>query len=372
MPSPRWPAGAEPPILAAMAAAASEAWAGPEHGASARYIETLRQMIGPDLLREVEGDAISLFLRQPRAPGTEAPPPWAWFAICPGCMKLGRTRFTAPQNGRLRLQVLRDADWLDSRFAAGETTTAIAKRLGCCATLVMDWARKHGLLTPRARGVQEFDAQVRARHQQGDAPGIIARALDDTVQHVRQSLRRQGLATNKRGHHYFERDWWIERLERRGLSKGAAAREAGIRAHTATYYVHRFGLEHITRRNVKRGKPKKHPQLHDAEQLRALLARHETYSAAAAEVGCMPTSVSHAARTLLGAPKRLYPGELPHSRDGWWSERVERGATTLEIAAEAGIQEKSARERLRLLGLLPRAYANNVAAERRIRARAAA
>lgn len=362
MPSPTWCNSPAPPIAMAIAAATAEAWDGPPDGASNRFLEAFRKMVGQEAFEEYEMRALDLFLLQPKPPeGYQAPPPWAWFQICPKCQMLKATKYTAAQNGRLKLEALRDPDWIDRRFKNGRTCSSIAKELDCTPSLVVDWAAKHGLVPPKTQSIQEFDDDVRALHQDKQAPGIIARQLETTVQQVRKSLKRQELATKKTGHVYFEREWWVERIQRQGMTVRDAAREAGIKPHACTFWLKRFGLQHLTR---NRKRPVDYPQLHDPVQLRELLRRHlDNYESVARELGCASSLVSRQARELLGKEKK-HENEVPHTDPAWWKDRIEDGKTTHELAAEAGIKEKSAREKLRVLGLLAAGYKNNLQAER--------
>jgi hypothetical protein len=186
------------------------------------------------------------------------------------------------------------------------------------------------------------------------------------VTQVRKTLSQLGLANQRAGHHYFEREWWRVRLEERGMTLLECTREAGIRPHEGAYWAKKFDLQHITKPRGRLGRRKKYPQLYDRDQLRALLEEHGTYEAVAAAIGCpTATIVSRQARKLLGYPRRWKP--VPHGRRDWWEERLARGMTTWEMAEEAGITEKTAREKLRLLELLAQAYRNNFAREKQRR-----
>lgn len=362
MPSPTWSKRAEPTVAAAIAAATHHAWMGPEEGASNRFLEALRKMVGPDVLESIEMTALRVFQLQPRAPDGYEVPPNVHLQLCPGCQRLRKTKHTAPQHGRIKLEALRDPNWLAAQFEAGRSVPAVADQLGCAPGNVIWWADKHGVKTPRAQAAFEFDGHVAHRHVAGEAPGAIARALETTVQRVRDSLRRQGLATEKKGHHYFEAEWWRERLADRGMTKLACAREAGIQAHNANYYLDKFGLQHLVDRNRRR--TRKYPQLDDAAFLRDLLRRHQdNYESAAREVGCASSYISRKARDVLGRAKKHH-NHVPHSDPQWWRARLDRGATTWEMAEEAGILETTARERLRQLGWTAEGYANNAAREK--------
>ncbi len=366
MGSPKWcEPGAATPLAAAIAAAVHQAWVGPEEEAPKRFAEALRQALTPEEFERHELLALRLFHEQPAPPdGIEAPPPSAQLELCPRCVKLRKTPYTQPQNGRLKLQALRDPDWLRGRFEGGASVQSIADQLGCSYANIKRWADVHGLSMPRTQEVENFDARVGQMHRDGEAPGAIARELDTTVERVRESLRRQGLANQKKGHHYFEEAWWVERLRHRGWTKLRAARDAGIQPHAATYYVNRFGLSKITERNRKRGRGLKYPQLADPMYLTDLLRRHgDNYASAAEEVGCAATLVSHYARKVLGRKRKVDP-DAPHSAPAWWREQLDAGRTTYELAEELGIKEKSVRERLRVLGWLDEAYRNNLVRER--------
>lgn len=369
MPSPTWcSTDGRPALAAAIAAAVFHAWDGPEEGASNRFVEALRQMVGPDELERVEMLALRVLQEQPRAPEGLDIPPSVHLQICPGCQKLRRTRHTIPQNGRLKLQALRDPEWLAKQFARRRTCKAIAEQLGCSPSLVIYWADKHGLKPPRRQAQADFDLQVATLHNAGEGPGTIARELETTVARIRTSLARQELATRKRGHHYFEAEWWRVRLEDRGLTKAAAAREAGLKAHGANYYLDKFDLQHLV--VPGRTRQRKYPQLFDPVFLRDLLRRHgDSYESAASEIGCAATLISTRARDLLGREKK-HSNNLPHSSPDWWRERLDAGLTTQEMADEADVKEGTARERLRLLGWLDEGYRNNYARERQEREKA--
>jgi len=362
MPSPKWSIAKEAPIAAAIAAAVHTAWDGPEDGRSNRFLEALRKMVGPDVLERIELSALRVFQLQMSPPdGFEIPPANAHFLICPGCQSMRRTKFTRPQNGRLKLQALRDPEWLARQFELGRSTVDVARQLECSTSLVVDWAAKHGIEPPRTMRRREFDERVAQMHRAGQGPGAIARALETTVSSVRKSLRRQGLANRKTGHVYFRPEWWRERLEA-GKTKTECAREAGIRPNAATYFINQFGLQAYTRRNAERGRRRKYPQLYDRDALLALLEKHGgKYEDVAAEIGCAPTTVSARVRKLLGIGPKWKP--VPHAKREWWEERLAMGMTTWEMAEEAGIAEKTAREKLRLLGLLDEAYRVNARRE---------
>ncbi len=355
MPSPRWSDPEEIPIAAAIAAAVHQAWDGPEEGASNRFVDALRKLVGPDMFTRTELLALRIFQLQRIAPeGFEAPPPWAWFQICPKCDRLSRTKFTQPQNGRTRLQVLRDKNWLYDQLRRGKTFAAIAADLRCNPVNVRYFAEKHGLKSNKYSDSQMLEREIRRLHAAGEAPGTIAHELETSSTQVRRVLSRLGLANIKSGHHYFRREWWRVRLEDRKMTLTACAREAGIKRHATRYYVKKFDLEHAVDRKRRRGRS--YPQLHDADYLRDLLDRHGgCYAEAAAEIGCTPSLVSLYARSVLGMPRK-HSQHLPHSNRGWWLQRLDRGMTTDQMAEEAGIKEKTAREKLRILGLLTRAY----------------
>lgn len=369
-PSPKWCSPAETPLFEALAAAQHDAWLAPDADIGRGvFAERVRQLLGPDRADAVFVSAIHLFNMQPRAPeGFEAPPASAYIQICPRCQRVKRTKFTIPQNGRLKLVVLRDPDWLYQQFGRGRTCETIAKQLECTASLVVDWARKHGILTPRSAHTEEINAGVRSRHMAGECPGEIATALDIRVSDVRKIQMRLQLATQKQGQHYHKAEWWIERIVRRGWTTGQCARAAGLTRHGCAFWLKRFELQHITKaRSAKKGARRvpKYPQLADAGQLAELLRTHESYASVARAIGCSPTLVSIWARDLLSAGKR-HENIKPTSAKSWWTERLDRGLTMWELAEEAGVVEKSVREKLRVFdpALLAQGYRNNTAAER--------
>lgn len=370
MSSALWSPSFAPLMAGAVAAAVHHAWNQPEPKRTAAFHEALRKAVGPDEYERIQFVAHSIWLLQPAPPeGLEIPPEWAWFELCPRCISLRRTKYTQPQNGRTKLQVLRDKDWLAEQLAAGHRVKQIAKRLDCSPELVVDWIAKHGLKTAKTLRHEEIEATVRRMHAAGEGPGTIGKALGGGLRadRVREVLKRLGLANQKHGQVYHEAEWWRVRLVDRGLTKSACAREAGIKPHAATYYIHKFGFEAITAQNNRKGRPRRYPELYDEMRLRALLARHgDNYEEAARAIGCAPSLVSKQARRLLGWEKR-HENQVPHGRREWWTERLDRGMTTYELAEEAGIEEKTARERCRVFDLLPQAYANNVKQERKNR-----
>lgn len=372
MPSPTWCKPSATPIFAACVAAQQEAWEAQPERRVAVFTDTLRRLLGPELTDEILPSALVLFRQQPERPaGLEDAPASADLRICPRCQQL-KAGPRAPNRQNLRLLPLRDADWLQQQFERGRTTNAIAKQLGCSPANVVRWAAKHDLQPPRTATAEQFREAVAALHRRGEAPGAIARQLERSVADVRQALTSLGLATKKQGHHYMVASWWEERLVRRQMSVREIAREAGIQPNVCTYWIKRFGLQHITLARsasvIRRRWKLKYPILADPVQLRALLDEHGSYEAVAKVVGCSPRHVSRWARELLGEQPR-HRQHTPHSPRAWWVERLERGATTWQLAEEAGIEETSARERLRVLGLLGDAYRNNTAAERERRKR---
>jgi transposase-like protein len=374
-PSPTWSSPAEVPVFQALAAAQHDAWHAADTDSARRiFADRVRQALGADRADVVLSAALNIFNTQLLAPkGFEAPPPSAPFTICARCQQIKKTKFTIPQNGRLKLTALRDRQWLAKEFERGRTCKAIAQQLDCSTGLVMDWARKHGLQPVKTANAEKFREAVRELHLAGNAPGEIARELDRTTEDVRKALAALGLANMKSGHHYFAAEWWIERIQRRGWTTGQCAKAAGIRPHGCCYFLNKFGLDHITRaRTLKKGQRRnpKYPQLTDAAQLAELLRVHGSYEAVARAVGCpSPSLVSRWARELLGVGKR-HENFKETSAKSWWTERLDRGMTTWALAEEAGVEEKTVREKLRVFGqlLLAQAYRNNTAAEKAKRA----
>lgn len=377
-PSPHWGEPAEAPLFAALAAAQHDAWQVPEDRRHAVFVTRFRQLVGPARAEPLLASAITLFTAQALPPaGWEDPPRSAYWRICPRCTQLKATPHTIPQRGRLELRVLRDATWLASQLDRGRTHQDLARQLHCDGVLVRYWAEKHGLQSARAERHEEIEATVRALHAQKRGPGGIARELDTEVKNVRRALHRLGLATAKRGMVYHHADWWRDRLEAQGWTVRQCAREAGLKPHGATYYVTKFGLSHVTaarvsRKGMARWKPK-YAVIADAVSLRRLLDEHGTYEGVARAVGCAPSLVSRYARKLLGMQAR-HSNVVPHAARAWWTDRLDRGLSTWQLADEAGLPEKSAREKLRLLGaeLLAQGYRNNMQAERAKRATGAA
>lgn len=362
---PRWCQPGPVPLAGALSAAAHHAWLSGE-GAPA-FLAAFRQLVGHDAADKYELRALAFFNLQPEPPaGYDVPPASAHMAICPRCRMVRRTKHTRPQGGRVKLQALRDADWLEAQYTRGRSEAAIAKSLGCAPALVGYWADQHGLTPPKVANAEGVNERVAALHREGRGPGGIARELGVRTHYVRAVLRRTGLATNKRGHVYHDSAWWTYRMRTLGWTKTECAREAGIVPHAATVWVAKFGLSDITERNARR-KRVKFPALADPRTLADLLRKHgDNYERAAKEVGCAPSLVSRYARDLLGRAKKLHTDE-PHYRPEWWEERVAAGRLAHEMAEEAGIAEATAREKLRLFGLSDRAYANEAKRERQRR-----
>lgn len=377
MPSPHWCKPEATPLFQALAAAQHEAWSVTPDRRRSIFLERFRSLVGETKAEPIMLSALAIFDAQPNPPAGFEAPPAAVFQICPRCQILKGTKFTAPQHGRLKLAVLRDRAWLADQFEKNRSCESIATQLECSPSLVMDWARKHELQPAKTANAEARRDRIERMHLDGNSPGEISRELEMPAWEVKQVLAEKGLATSKQGHHHFQAEWWIERIERRGWTKSKCAKAAGIQPHAANYYINRFGLGHITSANAtKKGQRRwsiKYPVLADAKQLQALLDEHGSYENVAKVVGCGPTLVSMWARKILGAQKR-HENTVPHSAKSWWVERVDRGLTTFQLAAEAGIEEKSARERLRVLGdnLLGRAYANNTKAEKAKRSISAA
>jgi AraC-like DNA-binding protein len=375
-PSPTWSTPAETPLFQALTAAQHDAWrAGPERGRTV-FVERFRQLVGPARAEASLVSAIALFNLQPEAPaGFERPPTSTDFRICPRCQQLRAGDHNEPFRGRLTLRLLRDKEWLTEQLARGASLKAIAKKVGCTYMNVLHWLETHGLQAPKTQGARDLDAEVKAMHHRGDAPGTIAQALEIKVQDVRKVLERTGTATKKNGQHYHKAEWWVERIQRRGMTTTECAREAGIKSHGCAYWLKQFNLQHITKARstasgAKRWKPK-YPALANVAQLRALLDHHGSYEAVATAVGCAPTLVSRYARELLGEDKRVRQN-APHTAREWWVERLDRGCTVAQLADEAGLAEKSCTEKLRVFGieLLGQAYRNNLSAEKARRKRA--
>lgn len=390
-PSPTLGRPAEALLFAGLAAAQHAAWRVPAERRRAVFAERLRQLLGPDRADRVMASALALFDQQPAAPaGFDDLPATAHFECCPRCLGLKATKHSIAPSGRLTLEPLRDPEWLERQLDRYDNDVRrIAERLKCCYQTVLSWVHKHGL-SDRLRQAKQHDDVIAERHRAGQSPGTIAQALGLQADDVRRVLERLGLVRSAGsaafGHHHFEREWWVERLVRRQMTAHACAREAGVRPQTALHFAKKFGLQEHTSRNdvrvTRRRASYKYPQLADPAQLKALMAKHGTWEGIALEVCGRRTSASNVRLwwfTHFGSPpaslKRgrprssasVTPGErVPHAQLDWWTERLNRGLTTWQLAGEAGLQESSAREYLRRFGaeLLAQAYRNNTAAEK--------
>jgi transposase-like protein len=374
-PSPTWSSPAEVPLFQALAAAQHHAWQASDVDTARRmFADHVRQVLGADRADAVLSAALNLFSTQLFAPkGFAEPPPSAPFTICARCQQIKKTKFTIPQNGRLKLTALRDRTWLAAQFERGRSCRSIAEQLECAPSLVMDWARKHDLQPVKTANAEKFRDDVASLHRDGKAPGEIGKELERDVSDVRKALEQLGLANKKSGHHYHRAEWWVERIQRQGWTTRQCARAAGILPHNCAYWLQRFDLQHITKaRSTGKGQRRipKYPELADAAKLAELLRVHGSYEAVAKAIGCpSPSLVSRWARDLLKVGKR-HENYKETSAQSWWTERLDRGLTTWALAEEAGIEEKTVREKLRVFGqlLLAQAYRNNTAAERAKRA----
>lgn len=373
MSSPKWAELSATPLFQACAAAQHAAWrVAPELRRSV-FTQRLNQVLGPKAAEPILLTAIALFDAQTAPPrGWVDPPENMHFECCPRCQILSGKRYSQAPNGRIRMNALRDRDWLARQYALGKHTRDIAKSIGACMGSVTHWARKHGIETMKRKPF-ELDPEVAEMHQAGKCPGEIAEHFDVKVQTIRKILSRQGLATGKHGHHYFAREWWVEHLITRNLTTHQIARIAGIVPHNCAYFIKKFGLEHVTaERSCRKTRSRwkhKYPQLADANQCRALLDRHGTYEGAARELGCAASLVKNWETRHFGKQPARHRQGVPHAAREWWTQRLDRGLTTNQLAEDAGITEKNAKEKLRVLGggLLAQAYRNNVAAEKRKR-----
>jgi hypothetical protein len=308
-------------------------------------------------------------------------------------MTVKATKHSIAPSGRVALEVLRDREWLERKLLAGNTADHLAAKLKCTRATIVNWIHKHGLEEHLQRKFKVHDEEIATRHNAGQSPGTIANALGiraSDVSRVLVRLRLVGLAPHPFGHHHFRKEWWIDRLVHRRLTVRACAQEAGITPHNGTYWVKKFGLQEHSQANscgvTRRRHAYKYPQLADPAQLKALMDTHRSYEGVALAVcgrrsgggnvktwwlkhfGAPPANLKSKARAERA--KLAVVNALPHLAPEWWVERLNKGATMLELAEEAGIELRSAAERLRKFGgdLLSQAYANNARAEKARRA----
>lgn len=370
MSHPKWAELPETPLLQACAAAQHAAWRVAPDFRRSVFTQRLNQLLGAKRAESILLTALALFDTQTAPPrGYADPPDNMHFDCCPRCQQLSGKRYSQAPNGRIRMNALRDRDWLERQYQMGKHTSDIARSIGACEGSVIHWARKHGIETMK-RMPYELDPEIAERHQAGKCPGEISEEFDIKVQTVRKILSRLGLATGKHGHHYFAREWWVEHLVTRQLTRSQIARIAGIVPHNCAYFIEKFGLSHITaERSTRASRSRwkyKYPQLADRGQCRLLLDKHGTYEGVARELGCAATLVKIWETKHFGKQPARHRNRVAHAAREWWAERLDRGFTTNQLAAEAGITEHTAKEKLRRLGgdLLGRAYRNNVAAEK--------
>jgi hypothetical protein len=384
-PSPRWAHPGETPLGEAFAAAQRAAWRVDASVRRAVFAETFRKSCGAHRAEAALLSALSLFDLQTAPPkGYVDQPDGVLFELCPRCQQAKGIPHSIAPSGRIRLNALRDKDWLERRFAQHGTPKTIAKELGCIPAVVKIWADRHGLTWEgRRRPNHSIDEDVRRLHMAGRCPGEISEALDERITDVRRSLARLSLANQKGGHHYFEREWWVKHLVEKQLTATECAKLAGIVSHNASWWIKKFGLQETTAarscRSTRRRWKVKYPALADPEQLKALMDKHGSYEGIALEVCGSRHGGSNVRAWWLkhfGRPpanlKRGRPKKRPEC--DWWIERLDRGLTTWQLAHERGCTEHSVRETLRVLGpeLLARGYRNNAVAEKSKRSRSAA
>jgi transposase-like protein len=127
-----------------------------------------------------------------------------------------------------------DRGWLAERLTRGDSYAAIARELGCSASRVADWARRHGLQSAHAKrhaargGIDE--AVLRQMVAEHRSVREIARALDRSPTTVRHWLVRYD----------------IESSMARRRNEGALARAAGADEAILLCPVH-GSVRHIRR-----------------------------------------------------------------------------------------------------------------------------
>jgi hypothetical protein len=379
-PSPVWSSTEEAPVFQALAAAQHAAWRVAAERRRTVFSDTFRKLVSKAAADRHLMSALIMFDAQSEPPaGFVDPPDNMHFECCPNCQRINGKRFNHAPYGRVKLNALRDRDWLARQLEAGRSIAHIAEQLSCNDASVRNWLDKHGLERRRA---MVHDDDVAALHDAGRAPGEIAASLDLKVDDVRRALKRARGVTHSAGHHYFTREWWVERIVTKQMTTIACARAAGVTNQNASYWCKKFGLQEITAARSVRFTRKRHtykyPQLTDPAQLRALVEQHGSWEGVSLALTGKRTSANGVKvwwQTHFGAEvpplKRLRAKNLDErSIPTWWTERLDRGLTVAQLAEEAGIKEKSVEETLRRMGgdLLGRAYRNNLAAEKAKRA----
>jgi len=358
MPSPKF--GTRGVVVDAVAFAVREAWSCADRKQRPQVVNlALRRILKDKLADRVLSSALTLLTIQPEPPTGDIEPPTAVLDLCVRCRRVKLIEERKPYRGKIRMEFLRDHDWMTRQFEKlGKRDVDVAGELGCCLTSVRYWRNKHGIEPGKYNKPWMHEATMRRLIvDKRLAPGEIAKELGIGAYTVRQWAARLGIATGKNGvwaHH--SRQWWLERVIA-GWTQYQMAEAAGIVKHAVIYHLRKWELhtERTPYERARLAKPR-FPQLYAPNWLAEQLKKHGPkpgFAAIADKVGCAPTTVKAAAQKLglLNGNGRRVATPWTKDRD-WYRERFAKRQTALKIAAEVGIKEKSIMNYMGELGLL--------------------
>jgi len=354
VPSPTF--GARGVLVDAVAMAVREAWEanGDKLVAYKRLAATLRRTLGSEgLAQRALPAAVRLFNLQDRPAGDIEAPHIAVLSLCPHCRKLKLIEERAPYRGKVRMEVLRDLEWMRRQFDdLHRTDQDVARDLNCCKQSVAMWRNRHGIEPPKANRAYMDERVLRdLLVDKKLAPGEVAAELGCEVHTVRNWAKELGVVPNCRDFAHCTFDWWNDRVQA-GWTQHRMAAAAGIVKHAVQYHLKKWGLYKWV---GSRGRKPKYPQLYEPGWLRKELARKgASFAKIARKVGCSETTVTYAAKKLeLIDPKRP-PRPSPWTRDPeWYRERFKRKMTIEQMADEVGVRVKTINNYMSELGLLP-------------------
>lgn len=350
MPSPTF--GAKGVVVDAIAQAVREAWA--TNGVPPAQVvqHTLRRILDDKLADRVLGVTLDLLRIQPRPPaGDEDVPTVAVLDLCVRCRKVKLIGQRRPYRGRVKMEILRDPEWVRRQFERLHCSQEeIAGRLGCCVQSVQMWRRRHGIAPPKSlRPWMDAGVLKKLLVDRRLAPGTAAMELGCEVCSIRQWAKRLEILTARQYAH-CTREWWADRVAA-GWTKFEMARHAGIVSHAALFHLRKWGLDWKV---GAKGRKPQHTQLYEPGWLRRqLVDRREKFVDVARRVGCSPSAVSAAAKKLGIYERRSRDIPMPWTKDPeWYRERFRRRNDITAMAAEAGVKEKSIQNYMGELGLL--------------------
>lgn len=342
MPSPTF--GARGVLIDAVAMAVREAWEanGDKRVAYRRLGATLRRTLGDEVLADrALPAAVQLFNLQSRPAGDIEVPHIAVLSLCPHCRKVKLIEERAPYRNKVRMEVLRDRDWMRRQFDdLHRNDEDVARDLNCCKQSVAMWRNRHGIEPPKANRAYMDDRILRELLVDKKlAPGEVAAKLGCEVYTVRNWARELGVVSNPRHFAHCSFEWWNDRVQA-GWTQYRMAAAAGIVNHAVQYHLKKWGLYKWV---GSRGRKPRYPQLYEPAWLRRELARKgATFVSIARKVGCSETSVTYAAKKLGLIDQNRPPRPSPWTRDPeWYRERFKRGVTVEQMAVEVGIKVKS-------------------------------